>query len=133
MIGSSRRMGIAACLVGLLPAFSGCVTMSQDDGRPNFAKQTYPSNAVCARCATGATQAYPQSNYPQAGNPQAAAPAPAASPLKQSAYFQEPVELPRPQSMPPIAPGNAPAAPVPSMTVHPGVPGVPGNPIPGPG
>ncbi|HWY88681.1 MAG TPA: polysaccharide biosynthesis/export family protein [Gemmataceae bacterium] len=107
MIGNGRRTGVAALLCGLLPAaLAGCLNMSPDE-RPNYAPQTASANPGCATCSTAALMGSP------AGTPQDSA----SGSIKQSAYFQE--VLPEPSKA--------------TMPVHPGLPGSPGNPIPGPG
>ncbi len=108
MTGHGRRTGVAASLFGcVLIVLSGCVNMGRDDG-PNYAKQAPSANPGCARCG-------PTSPAGNAGP--VAAPAPETSSVQRTAYFQDATIDSSKRMMP----------------VHPGLPGSPGNPIPGPG
>jgi protein involved in polysaccharide export with SLBB domain len=130
MIRTGRRARIAALLVGLLPvALGGCVNMS-DSTMPNYAAQTSQASPGCTTCTArvalgpaGSPAGNPANNplgsptTNPPGTQTAASLSTNPSGIKQTAF------LPEPSADPTAKP----------MTVHPGVPGLPGNPIPGPG
>jgi protein involved in polysaccharide export with SLBB domain len=105
MIGKSRQTGVAALVMGMLPmALAGCVSMSE----PNYATQMNDANSNM-RGFNKAALGNP------AGPPMDAAP----NTVRQTAFSPEPAAADPFRKT--------------TMPVHPGLPGVPGNPIPGPG
>lgn len=126
MSGTCRRTGVAAAVIGMtLIALSGCIA----PGGPHSAMD-YPPRG-CATCQ--APPSTPGSHVPgprslpkevhRVGYPKEM---PGTSDIQQVSYLQDGQVVP--YSAPsPLDPSKR------TMPIHPGVPGVPGNPIPGPG
>jgi len=107
MIGHGRRTGVAALLAGLaLVTLSGCRSTGDGAFTPNFASSSGTANPGCARCQSGSSTV--------GGNPMGT---PVDGGIQRTAYFQDA--------------GTDPSKKM--MTMHPGLPGAPGNPIAGPG
>jgi polysaccharide export outer membrane protein len=134
MIGIGRRTGVAALLVStMLSALSGCMSVEQNQaahqttaGYGNLTRSAEPTplgaaaglpnspTAVAAAGQTPMSTAIPMSTSS------------GSSPIQQASFNQPAATVP-PQAMP-IDAGKAPP-----MVINPGLPGSPGNPIPGPG
>ena len=119
MIGIGRRTGVVALLGGMvLTALSGCMSVEQNDAAHRMAANT-GANPGCARCELGAAVGAPKDGIqPVTSTAIPATTNPAATnPIQQTAFTQTPTMDPTKSTMP----------------IHPGIPGAPGNPIPGPG
>jgi polysaccharide export outer membrane protein len=122
MFGKGRRTGVAALLAGMsLAAISGCLSMGQN-GMPNHALSNPDANPGCARCPSG--------QMTSAGAT-AAVPGDTGG-IQRAAFFQEPTTDLYKLDPSRVDPSKMDLSKR-TMPIHPGLPGAPGNPIPGPG